>query len=41
MTRKKICLSLHYNEAKRYLFLMVQKLLNLKQNEINAMLLFL
>ena len=27
----KFCLSLHYNGANSYLFLMVQKLLNLKQ----------
>ena len=28
---KKFCLSLHYNGANSYLFVMVQKLLNLKQ----------
>ena len=31
VTKKKFCLSLHYNGANSYLFLMVQKFLNLKQ----------
>ena len=31
VTKKKFCLSLHYNGASSYLFLMAQKFTNLKQ----------
>ena len=31
VTKKKFCLSLHYNGANSYLFLMAQKFTNLKQ----------
>ena len=31
VTKKKFCLSLHYNGANSYLFLMVQKFINLKE----------
>ena len=31
VTEKKFCLSLYYNGANRYLFVKIQKLLNLKQ----------